>query len=197
MRCGVLPTGFSLVDLLAAITLFAILTGISAPLLLATLDDLRAFAATRYLSSRLQQARMEAVSRTANVAVRFERDNLGYVYAVYLDGNRNGVLSRDIQTGVDRELERPRRLSEGFSGVEFAALPGLPPVDPSTPPPGDDPVHLGPSGLATFTPRGTSTPGSLYVRGAGRAQYVVRIFGETGKTRILKYDPHGQRWLPR
>jgi hypothetical protein len=153
MRCGVLPTGFSLVDLLAAITLFAILTGISAPLLLATLDDLRAFAA--------------------------------------------GVLSRDIQTGVDRELERPRRLSEGFSGVEFAALPGLPPVDPSTPPPGDDPVHLGPSGLATFTPRGTSTPGSLYVRGAGRAQYVVRIFGETGKTRILKYDPHGQRWLPR
>ena len=188
--------GFSLVDVLAAIMLLAILTAMSVPPLVATLDDLRALAAARSLAARLQQARMEAVSRTADVAVRFERDALGYWYAVYLDGNRNGVLTRDIRAGVDRELDRPRRVSEGFSGAELAALPGLPPVDPATPPPGDDPVHLGPGGLATFTPRGTSTPGSLYVRSA-RAQYVVRIFGDTGKIRILKYDPRGPRWLPR
>jgi hypothetical protein len=30
-----------------------------------------------------------------------------------------------------------------------------------------------------------------------RAQYVVRIFGDTGRIRILKYDPRGPRWLPR
>jgi len=49
--------------------------------------------------------------------------------------------------------------------------------------------------MAAFDPRGTSTTGSLYVR-CRNAQYVIRIFGETGKTRILKFDLGGRIWRP-
>jgi hypothetical protein len=50
--------------------------------------------------------------------------------------------------------------------------------------------------MVSFTAQGTATPGSLYIRGSGRAQFVVRIFGETGKTRILRFDPRSGTWKP-
>jgi len=36
----------------------------------------------------------------------------GYTYAVFLDGNRNGCVCRDIQSGIDR---RNRRAESGCS----------------------------------------------------------------------------------
>jgi hypothetical protein len=82
-----------------------------------------------------------------------------------------------------------------FPGVDFGALPGLPGADASAPP-GSDPIRLGASDRVTFTPTGTATPGSLYVRGPGNAQYVVRILGETGRTRVLKFSAGSGTWHP-
>jgi hypothetical protein len=48
----------------------------------------------------------------------------------------------------------------------------------------------------TFSPIGTATSGSLYVRGPRSAQYVIRIFGETGRTRTLKFDARTRQWGP-
>jgi hypothetical protein len=48
--------------------------------------------------------------------------------------------------------------------------------------------------MVTFTPLGSSTPGSLYVRGRGRVQYVLRVFAETGKIRILRFYPETSEW---
>jgi hypothetical protein len=36
----------------------------------------------------------------------------------------------------------------------------------------------------------------VYIRGRGGAQYAVRIFGETGKTRMVKFDRRTGRWRP-
>jgi hypothetical protein len=81
-----------------------------------------------------------------------------------------------------------------FTGVDFGAVPGLPPVDPSGTAPGTDPIRLGASSLASFTAFGTSSSGTVYIRGRGDSQYAVRIFGDTGKTRMLKFDRHAGRW---
>jgi len=69
-------------------------------------------------------------------------------------------------------------------------------VDPGGTPPGTNPIRLGSSSILTFTPLGTSSPGTLYVRGRRGIQYAIRILGETGKTRVLKFDPRTRRWKP-
>lgn len=188
--------GYGLIDLLLALGLIATLSGIAIPPILATLDDYRAYGAARYMSGRLHQTRMSAVVRTSNAAMRFTRAEQSYTYAVYLDGNRNGVRSLDILRGVDREIQKGERLSDLFPGVDFGAVPGLPSVEPGGPPPGDDPVRLGSTNMAAFSALGTSTPGSLYIRGRREAQYVVRLFGQTGKIRVLKFNPRTRQWKP-
>ena len=172
------------------------MSAVAVPQYLAAIDDFRASGAARYVSARLQRARMEAVMRSASVAVHFAQTPDGYRYAVYLDGNRNGVLTEDIQHGVDRRINATERLRDHFAGVDFGAVPGLPPIDPGGPAPGNDPIRLGVSSLATFTALGTSSSGSVYIRGRRDAQYAVRIFGDTGKTRMLKFVHRTGRWSP-
>jgi prepilin-type N-terminal cleavage/methylation domain-containing protein len=186
--------GFTLVELLFATGLMAVLAATAVPQLLSALDEWRTIGAVRYLSSRLYQARMEAAVQNADTAIRFVRSGSTYEYFTVADGNRNGVRAPDILAGVDRVVHPRERLADKFPGVNFGALPGLPPVDPSGTPPGMDPIRLGTSDMVTFTPLGSSTPGSLYVRGRGRVQYVLRVFAETGKIRILRFYPGTSTW---
>ncbi len=139
---------------------------------------------------------MLAVTRSVDVGIQFVRTSAGYGFAVYTDGNGNGVRTRDIQKGMDPVLAPFVRLNELFQDVDFAVLPGLPAVDPGSPPPGSDPIKLGSSDILTFTPQGTSTSGSLYLRGKSSSQYAVRTLGQTGRTRVLKFAPRAGTWNP-
>jgi type II secretory pathway pseudopilin PulG len=193
-RSGPSP-GYSLIELMFAVGLVATAGGAVVPQLLSGLDNFQTFGAARYMASRLQQARMDAISRSANVAMRFIRDDTSATYAVYQDGNSNGVLSRDIQRGLDPEIHPFERLESSFLGVQFGTLPNLPAVDGSGTPPGSDPIRLGSSDMVSFTALGTSTSGSLYIRGRGNVQYAVRIFGETGRIRVLRFDSRNRQWV--
>jgi prepilin-type N-terminal cleavage/methylation domain-containing protein len=157
-------SGFTLLELMLVVSLAAILAAWAIPQTLLTLDDFRTLGAARYMSTRLYRTRMEAVSRTADAAMRFTMAGGSYGYAVYLDGNHNGVRSRDIQRGLDRSA------------------------------PGMQPIRFGSGDTVTFTALGTSTTGSLYIRGRRTAQYVIRVFGQTGKIRILKFDSRLRAW---
>jgi hypothetical protein len=187
--------GYTMIELVFVVGLAATLSVAASGAARAALDEYRAAGAARYLSSRLQQARMEAALRGADVAVRFVPDSDSYRFTTYIDGNASGVLARDIQAGIDRPLDKGERLIDQFPGVEFAAAPDAPAIDPGGDPPGDDPIRAGAGNMITFTPLGTSSSGSLFLRGGRRIQYVVRVFAETGKTRILKLDRTTRRWL--
>jgi prepilin-type N-terminal cleavage/methylation domain-containing protein len=188
--------GFTLIELMFAIGLIALLSALAVPRVLAGLDEVRARGAARYLAGRLQHTRMEAVVRSANAALRFVPAGSSFTYAAYLDGNRNGVRTIDIQRGIDRRLQQDEWLPQQFAGVDFGTLPDLPSVDESSPPPGADPIRIGSSNMVSFTAQGTATPGSLYVLGRRQAQFVVRIFGETGKTKVLRFDRRTRTWKP-
>ncbi len=190
------PSGHSLAELVCVMAIVGTLSALTVPGLLATLDDLRALGAARYVAARLQRARMEAVARSSDVALQFVSTADGYAYGVYVDGNGNGIRTADIQHGIDRELMPPEHLPALFNGVDFGVLPGLPPVDSGSSPPGTDPIKLGSSNILTFSPIGTASPGSLYLLGRRGAQYVVRVSGETGRARVLKFDPAARRWNP-
>jgi hypothetical protein len=186
--------GYSLLELLFAAGFVVTVSGMAAPQLLSGLDDYRTAGAARYIAARMQRARMDAVMRSSEVAIQFTQAGSGYTYAAYRDGNRNGVRTRDIQSGADPPVGSAERLPDHFAAVDFGVQAGLPAVDGGALPAGD-PIRLGASNLASFSSNGTATAGSVYVRGR-HAQYVVRIFGTTGKVRILKFDRAANQWKP-
>jgi hypothetical protein len=165
--------------------LVLVLSGIAIPQTLVTINASRAIAATRYVSGRLQLARTLAVQRSAAVAIRFETDGRGVRFSVYQDGNHNGVRTRDIDVNIDREIEQPVRLSELFPGADFGLT-----LDQQN----GNPIQLGGADLLTFTPIGTSTSGSLYLKGRDGSQYAVRVLGATGRTRLQRYDERKRKW---
>ena len=188
--------GYSLLELVFVMGMAVTISAVAVPQSLAGIDDFRAMGATRYMSARLQRARAEAVMRSSEVAVQFSETPEGYTYAVFLDGNRNGVRVRDIQSGIDRRIGAHERLFDQFTGVDFGTIPELPAIDAGGTPPGNDPIRLGASGFASFSARGTASTGTVYIRSRRNAQYAVRVFGDTGKTRMLKFDRHTRRWRP-
>jgi type II secretory pathway pseudopilin PulG len=187
---------FSLIELTFVLGVAATLASVAVPRASAALDEFRAAGAARYVAARLQQARVQAITRSCDTALRITRDARGFVVSVYEDGNQNGVLTRDIQDGIDVPVGPAERVIDQFPGVDFGALPAVAGAEGSTPP-GTDPIRLGSADSVTFTPTGTATSGSLYLLGHGASQYVVRIYGETGRTRILKYDARSRTWLSR
>ena len=166
------------------------------PQLLTGLDDARVAGAARYLSSRLAESRLDAIARTREVAVRFAPANGTYSFTVYIDGNRNGVQTRDIQRGIDKPVRGPEMLGDNFRSVVFGTQPGLPPIDAGGAAPGSDPIKLGAGNSVSFSPRGSATSGTIYLTGPSRAQYAVRVSGVTGKIRVYRFVAGSGKWLP-
>ena len=187
---------FSLIELVFVLGVVATLASAAVFQAGAAVDEFRASGAARYVAARLQLARVRAVTRSRDTALRISRDSRGFLIAIYEDGNGNGVLTRDIQDGLDTPVGPAERLSEQFPGVDFGTLPAVPGVEGSVPP-GTDPIRLGNADSVTFTPIGTATSGSLYLLGRGASQYAVRIYGETARTRVLKFNARTRTWLTR
>ena len=186
--------GYSLVEIVFVAGLGMTLAAVAVPQMLTGLDDYRAAGAARYVAARFQRTRMLAITRSATTAMRFTAVGTSYAFAEYVDGNGNGVLAREIQSGVDRPVGPSEQLSQQFTGVDFGTLPGLPAIDAGGSAPGGDPIRLGSANSVSFSPLGSATAGTVYILGRGGAQYAVRIFGETGKTRLLKFDRRTNRW---
>ena len=146
------------------------MSAMAVPQLLVSVDRSRARAAARFLASRMALARSQAVARSQTVALRFVHDAGGVSMTTYADANGNGVRSTDIASGDDPLLDPSVRLEDLFPGVVISAL------------------SIGSSGIVSFTPVGTATSGTVYVRGRDGTQYAVRVLGATGRTRVLRYD---------
>jgi prepilin-type N-terminal cleavage/methylation domain-containing protein len=185
--------GLTLVELLVVICVGVIIAAIAIPSFYSGLDDYRSRAAARFVSGRFFDARMEAVKRSIRVACRFEPDGDDYRIATYGDGNGNGVLSADILRGTDPLLAAAVRLSALFSGVRFGIAAGVPLIDGGY---ASTPIRISGGSLVTFGPDGTSSTGSVYIRGTREAQYAVRVFGVTGRTRVFKYVRGTRTWNP-
>jgi hypothetical protein len=158
------------------------------------IDRSRTSAAASYMSSRIALARFDAVRRSTFVAIQFVNTPEGYRFRTYLDGNRNGVLSRDIARGIDPPITTELRLDEQFPGIAFGIYPGVTAIDPGETMNASDPIQIGNSTLMSFNPNGSCTAGTLYIRGPRANQFAVRVLGVTGRSRILHFDFQEQKW---
>jgi prepilin-type N-terminal cleavage/methylation domain-containing protein len=191
--------GFNLIELVVSLSVLMSLLMMGAPTLLRMSGDLRVHLAAQEVVGILRLARAYAVRHGANVAVKFRTDakTREVTFTVYRDGDGDGVLNRDIGSGVDPEVAPPGRLTHLGRGIGFGFPPGIVPRDPSSGRPMqglDDPIRFNESDLASFGPLGTSTPGSLYLTDGVRRLTAVRVFNRVGRMRVLTYEAEKRVW---
>ncbi|HVL66780.1 MAG TPA: hypothetical protein VM364_05905 [Vicinamibacterales bacterium] len=187
-------SGYTLIEILLAVSLAATMAAMAVPLASQSLDGLRASAAARHVAARIATARLDAVRRSTTIALRFEQTGDDYTFALFVDGNGNGLRAAEVTRGIDRALSAAERLGHQFPGAAFGLLPGLPDLDGvvgST-----DGVRIGASSFLSLAPNGSATSGTLYIRGR-RSQYAVRVLGATGRVRVFHYDTGARRWISR
>lgn len=189
--------GFTLLELLAVLAVAAIVLGLGLPRLLGATSRLRVSMAAHEVAGVLRLTRLRAVRQNAHVALRFTTENGRVWWAVYADGDGDGVRTRDVRSGVDPELRPPVPLRRLGGAVRPGFAPGRTPRDPGgrgrlgRP---DDPLRFGRSDLVSFSPLGTSTSGTLYLSDRRRWTAAVRVYGATGKVEVLIYDPETESW---
>jgi len=191
--------GFQLLGLLVTLVAAGILLSVAAPPLVQWTGRLRARAAAGEVAGALRLARSEAAKRGARVGLKFRVAADGAVsFTLHRDGDGDGLSTRDIDSGVDPALAAPRRLEHLGADVRFGFPPGPAPRDPGDPSRRldrlDDPIRFNLSDIASFDPLGTSTPGSVYLTDSRRHLMAVRLFGRTGKVKILAYDAEAETW---
>ena len=163
--------------------IIAVLAAAAIPQLTAGVERSRTVGAARYLASRLALARAQAVARSANVALLLSASGGTFVVGTYVDGNRNGVRTLDIAAGVDTVIGTPVRLSDLFPHVTLLLN------DPAVTSTFDT------SALMSFSPLGTASSRTLYLRGGDGSQYAVRVLGATGRTRVLRFVASNGAWV--
>ena len=190
--------GLTLVEVIVVLAVASLLFT-SVPRVLAWNAGLHVRLAAWELVSTLRLARSSAIRLGENVGVKFRTaDNGSVSFTLYRDGDRDGVLNRDIESGVDPHVGLPRELHHFGRRVYFGFPAGIRPRDPGDPRRRlgrlQDPVRFNRSDLASFGPLGGSTPGSLYLTDGHHHLVAVRVYGRTGKVKILRYDPSNEKW---
>lgn len=188
--------GFTAIELLFSLAIVATVLGIAIPQTMSAMDEMRTAMAARYLAGKIVGARLDAVQRSTRVALRFEPAGGDYTFATYADGNRNGVLTAEIASGIDPPLSPRQRLGDNFADVRFGLASGVPDLDGARQLEDGDGVRIGSAGILTLSPDGTATSGTIYIRGR-RGQYAVRVLGATARTRIFQYHAGAREWIAR
>lgn len=177
--------GYTFVELLIAASILAIICAMSVPQMVVGLDRARAQAAARHLAAQMGVARSQAVLRGAAVALRAVPDDRGVTLSLIVDGNGNGVRTRDIDDGTDTILRTPFLFEEQFPGVRI----GTPGMDVR------DAIRFGGGDLLSFSPSGTATSGSVLVLGRDGSRFAIRVLGVTARVRIERYDDRSSSWV--
>jgi hypothetical protein len=173
------------------------MAAIAVPVVGGTLERERTIVGAQYLAGQLQRARQDSLRRARSVAVRLELIGDRTQLQLFADGNGNGVLQRDIDRGIDTPLGPVQFLDDQARDISLRVNQAILDVaGAATIAPGDDPLRIGNTALLTFSPLGTATSGTLYVAARRGPQMAIRVFGATGRVRILMFDAQARQWHP-
>ena len=183
--------GFTLAELMVAVAIIAIMVAISIPRLSSVSRQRAVKGGAGDIAAVLRFARSRAVARSANCGVKFRNVNGSWHYAIYDDGDHDGVRNDDITKGVDRLYRASEPLLRGVGPVRIG-LPDIPQRDPDHGDiidPDDSPIRFGKSQICSFSPTGAGTPGSVFVSDGISRTMIVRVYGSTGRVKLLTCTP--------
>lgn len=187
--------GFTLYELLIAIAVIGLFVSISLPQLHAINRKAAVRGASTEIRNVFHLARSRAIARGASVGVKFTFDGVEWFYAVYDDGDGDGVRSDDIRSGVDRCFRPKQRLLPHATKYAAIALPSkaLLAPDGGKLAPSSSPVRFGASAICSFSPIGESSPGTIYLTDDAGEVWCVRVYGGSARIRLLRHMG-GKRW---
>lgn len=187
--------GYSLIETTVTASLCTIMGAVALPIIGGTLDRERTIIGAQFIAGQLQRARLESLRRARPAAVRFELAGDRTRLQLFVDGDGDGVSQRDVDRGVDPPLAPVEFLDDHARDVSLRI--NQPVTDASGAgelSPGDDPVRIGGTTLLSFSPVGGATGGTLYVAARRGPQMAIRVFGGTGRVRILTFDAQARQW---
>ncbi len=194
-RRGGPADGFALVDVLIAAVLVVSLAGMVVPLTAQVSDVSEVRAAAGYLAGRLRQARFQAVTHDRATALVFDQDSDGrWQVRRCHDGNSNGVRRAEIASRIDRCDDPPESLHARFPNATMALMDGTPDIDGAAGTTSG--VRFGAGSMASCSPAGHCTPGTMYLVSRRGKQYAVRVSGIAGRARLYHFDAGIRRWAP-
>jgi hypothetical protein len=186
-------TGTSLVEAVLAAALALGLAAWAMPALVGQRDLLHAAAAARHVATLVHATRAESLKRGTHVALVFQPSSPDFRFAMFADGNHDGVRSADMAAGIDRRVSSWVRIGDQFPRAVFGIASGVTDPESGTTLSGS-PLKLGGSMVLSFAPDGGSTSGTIYLRGPAAQQYAIRLLGSTGRCRVLRFDFKSRSW---
>jgi type II secretory pathway pseudopilin PulG len=191
--------GASLPELLTVLAILGAMAATALPSLLDVLAQSSLSSACNDVMAVFTQARARATFHGCDVGVKWVSSGGDIVLSIYEDRNGNGVTAADIKKGIDKLVGGPYWFRGRYPGITFSFLPGFEGLDPSGDPIGDlsDAIRFGRSDIATFSPTGNASPGSVYLSNGKHRQAVVRVSPATARIQIFDWMGKKQKWVKR
>jgi len=187
--------GFTLVEVLATLAVVLVVAAMALPITDRLRQEGQVRGAAFALAGRCGRLRFAAVHRSAHVGLRFQASGDSWVAQSFMDGDWDGLRTADITIGRDPAIDDPLPVQALFPGARFGFADGCPLVDGSTVTEGSNPIRIGTAKMLVFTPDGSSSGGTLYLRGGPHASgYAVVVLAATGRTRLLRCAPGSGAW---
>lgn len=190
------PRGLTSIELVVVLAVAGAIMAATATGAFQLRSALSVRSAAAELSAAFLRARVYALTKGIAVALKFRKDGGRWEWALYRDGNGNGVRNAEIVSGVDRSLGLA--IVWQRADVRPGILQGTPVPDPGSPGSSldrlDDPIRFNSSDLCSFSPLGESTPGSVYLWDGRDRMAVVRVFGRSAKVRTLFHYRGEKSW---
>ena len=189
---------YTLMELIVIGTIVSLLAAVTWPWMYGWSGYLRVRLAAGEVAGALAQARMAAIRHSCRVAVRFETVDDGEVrMTLYRDKDGDGVLSRDINRGVDSVYKKQRPLQGFDKRIRFGFLAGEAPVEIGSRRRISrlrDPIRFNRSDMASFSSLGTATPGTVYLTDGYKSLIAVRVNNRSGMISLWSYDKDNETW---
>lgn len=188
--------GYTLVELLVALFILGLLFALGIPALADLTAHMTLRAACFDVTTTFRDAQARAIFQGRDVGVKWIAVAGDLVFAVYEDGNGNGVRTEDIRKGVDRRVSGPFSMKAHFPGVSFSFVKDFTGKDPGGAPVGNlaDPIHFGHGDICTFSPMGHASPGTVYLSDAKGRQACVRVSPYSSSFNVYEWDRAKKKW---
>ena len=189
--------GVTLPEILTTLAILSVAAGLAGAAMhaIAGMSSLRA--AAHEIAGVFTRARGRAIHRSVYCGVKWVGRDGDLVLAIHDDGDGDGVRTDDIEDGTDPRVFGPVSVRRRWPKVVVGFIPGFTARDPKGNPAGDlsDPLRFGQSDIASFSPFGDCSPGSVWLGDGESRQSLVRLTPGTASVSIFEWAEARRNWI--